>query len=269
MKYTLSLLMFLISFHLFSQEIAPIKISIPKLSKSTFTTTFDSSTIKVNSVDSVVSKFGFTLLKTEERTRFYRAPFVLQELKLVNFTTYKYTAKSNNIYIFDKDSISLEKGQTIHVYGFTSTIVLSKKTLKNYSSILLSAYHQETDSSYVLNPNNFSTIQFKDKKTYQKRNLISMGYGLSYLDKNNPLADITNFEKGIFYLFDAVHYIPILGGGFFGETSNDKITIPIIGLVSLFIWKKIISEKFIGNRYILLHDEIKNSPYKIPNNLMY
>lgn len=269
MKYKISLLIVLMGYQVIAQDISPTKISIPKSRTSSFNITFNSNDIKTNIIDSVVSKFGFSLIKTDERTRYYQAPFVLQEKKLIDFTIYEYTAKSTNIYIFDNNRIFLNKGETIHVYGVTSTFFMSNKTLKNYSTFLLSAYHQEADSTYKNKNSNFSTMQFKDKKTFHRRNLISMGYGLSYLDKQNPFAHFSNFEKGFFYLFDAAHYIPILGGAFFGETSDDKIMIPIIGIASLFIWKKVISEKIIGDRFIKIHNEINNSQYKIPNSLIY
>ena len=95
-----------------------------------------------------------------------------------------------------------------------------------------------------------------------------MGYGMSYAAKDNPFYSSKGFAIGFGYIIEVLHYIPIFGGAFFGETRQDKIAIPIIGLSSLFFWKKVIYGNIFGKKTIEGYNNLAKMKYKIPNSII-
>jgi hypothetical protein len=164
--------------------------------------------------------------------------------------------------------IELEPFEQYYVYGFSSNLNEGKRADKNFSEMLLSAYRQEADTAYGENLDEFTTLKRIDKAEFRKRNWINMGYGLSYIAKDNPFVGSKRMSVGFAYFYEAIHYIPIVGGPFFGETRQDKIGIPIVALASLVIWKGIIAPVLV-NSNIKLNNRIVDSGYKIPTNLRY
>lgn len=157
---------------------------------------------------------------------------------------------------------SFQIGDSIHLVGFSVLSSAGKKQSKKFSQLLLSAYLQETDSSYLCNLDNFIVLPEKSNAEFWKRNLINMGYGLSYVADKNPYA--SENIKLFGYVWEGLHYIPILGGAFIGRTKNDKIAIPIIGLSSLLIWKTLYFGVIIGQPMIKEYNRKLKMKYKIP-----
>lgn len=244
-------------------------LKLPRLNKSNYFTTFDSTTINYGVADIVTSKFGFSDYNKLGQSKNYKRIDGNSDISFTTFSKFQYMPKLETQLLIDENIITLQPDKGIYIYGFTTNINEGNRVNKNYSKLLMSAYVQEIDSVYLINTNNFTSLVVKDKTEFWKRNCINMGCGMSYLAKDNPFMGGKALAVGFFYLFEALHYIPIFGGAFFGETREDKIMIPIIGISSLIVWKGLFSGLMIGNRYIRINSNIQNSGYKIPSNLKY
>lgn len=162
---------------------------------------------------------------------------------------------------------SMEPNQRLYVIGYSSRTGESKKVDRNLSRFLLSAYRQELDPVYTGNPDNFLPMPVKSKVEFKKRNWINMGYGVQYLAKDNPFMGSKGLAVGFLYTWEVFHYIPILGGPFFGSTTTDKITIPLIGLASLIFWKGVMNRWLIAQPYLRFNKTIVNSGYRMPHGM--
>ena len=266
-----SISLFLIPLFSFGQDLDQNfqKLKLPTLNKSNYLTTFDSTQINYGIADKVTSKFGFSEYNKLGYSKNYKGINGVPGVGFTTFSKFQYVSKLDIKLMIDENIISLQPDRKVFIYGFTTNINEGNRVNKNYSKLLMSAYLQEIDSDYLNNANNFTSLVVKDKSEFWKRNWINMGYGMSYLAKDNPFMGGKDIAVGFFYLWEVLHYIPILGGPFLGETQEDKIMIPIIGISSLIIWKVLLSRLMIGNRYIKINNNVHNSGYKIPNNFEY
>lgn len=270
-RLIINISLFLIPLISFGQELEQDFqiLKLPRLNKSNYLTTFDSTQINYGVADRVTSKFGFSEYNKLGQSKNYKGIDGVPGISFTTFSKFQYMSKLDTKLLIDENIISLQPERKIFIYGFTTNINEGNRVNKNYSKLLMSAYLQEIDSDYLINKNNFTSLVVKDKSEFWKRNWINMGYGMSYLAKDNPFMGGKALAVGFFYLWEALHYIPIIGGPFFGETQEDKIMIPIIGISSLIVWKGLFSGLIIGNRYIKINNNVQNSGYKIPSNLKY
>lgn len=161
----------------------------------------------------------------------------------------------------------MQPSERLFIMGYSSKTRERKKVDRNLSSFLLSAYRQEMDSLYAANSDNFVAMPVKTKTEFKKRNWINMGYGLQYLAKDNPFMGSKGFAVGAFYTIEALHYIPVIGGPFFGQTTSDKIMIPLIGLASLVVWKGLINRWMVAQPYLHFNKTIVESGYRLPKGM--
>jgi len=270
-RLIINISLFLISLISFGQDLEHDfqELELPRLKKSNYVTTFDSTQIKYGIADKVTSKFGFSEFNKSGYSKNYKGIDGVPVVSITTFSKFQYLSILDTKLKIDENIITLQPDRKVYIYGFTTNINEGNRVNKNYSRLLMSAYLQETNSDYLNNENNFTSLVVKDKSEFWKRNWINMGYGMSYLAKDNPFMGGKAFAVGSFYLLEALHYIPIFGGPFFGETQEDKIMIPIIGISSLIVWKGLFSGLIIGNRYLKINNNVHNSGYKIPSNLEY
>ncbi len=270
-RLIISISLFLIPLISFGQDLEHDfqKLKLPRLNKSNYLTTFDSTQINYGIADKVTSKFGFSEYNKLGYSKHYKGIDGVPGVGFTTFSKFQYLSKLDSKLMIDENIISLQPDKKLFIYGFTTNINEGNRVNKNYSRLLMSAYRQEIDSDYLNYANNFTSLVVKDKSEFWKRNWINTGYGMSYLAKDNPFMGGKAFAVGFFYLWEALHYIPIFGGPFFGETQEDKIMIPIIGISSLIVWKGLFGGLIIGNRYLKINNNVHNSGYKIPCNLEY
>jgi hypothetical protein len=163
---------------------------------------------------------------------------------------------------------TFSKGDSLCLRGFLVISAEGKKMSKKYSQILLSAFLQETNNTYLNEQGNFTVLPLKSNSEFWKRNFINMGYGMSYATKDNPFTSGRGLAVGFGYVWEALHYIPIFGGAFFGETQNDKVVIPIIGLSSLLVWKTIFYGLIIGQPTVKSYNRFATMKYKMPKTII-
>lgn len=243
------------------------KIKVPRVNSSIYKTTIDSTEVSFKIAEKVALNMNMKKYHENAYSKSYKCntgslgiystAFISEPLK-----------PAINAYIKTFDNkLDLKQNEQVYLYGFTSALAEGKKADRNYSRMMMSAYKQEMDLDYLNNSNNFITLKQIEKSEYWKRNWINMGYGMSYIAKDNPFMGSKGFAVGFFYLWEALHYIPIFGGAFFGETQQDKVAIPLIGLTSLIVWKGMIGG--ISSKYIKMNKDIHKSGYKVPNNLEF
>jgi hypothetical protein len=263
-KRILIIILFVISCNLYGQY--KLKRFVPSVGNSDFILTKDENEIKFNIPDTIAKNVGIKLLKEMSNKKLYLGGKFLSAYN-VSFTriNLRFAVSTSILY---KDSIyRIMPSEDLYIFGFTSTTIEKGKASRNISTFFMSAYLQETNKDYA---NNMTCMRLypKDKKEYWKRNWINMGYGISYALKDNPFVSGKGAYIGFAYAWEAFHYFMILGGPFLGRTSKDKIEISLIGVCSLFLWKKyLLGGQFSG--IINNYNNIVNSKYKIPNNLDY
>lgn len=248
----------------FAQDIQKLKKYNQK--SSYYLTTFDSSLINKNIANTVITKFGFSQFGGNDSLKLYRFRSGAN-IFITTFSVNQYISKINSDFKIGENIVSLKPNDKIYIYGFKSFLSEGNKVDKNFSKLLMSSYLQEIDKEYFNNNNNFTSFAIKDKRIFWKRNMINMGYGMSYLAKDNHFMGSKKLAVGFFYIWETLHYIPIFGGAFLGKTKQDKIEIPIIGISSLIVWKTLFSGVILGNRYLKINKKIKDSGYKIPSNI--
>lgn len=244
-------------------------LRLPNMSNSHFLTTFDSTQVNYEVASKVTSKFGFSLSKKFDKSLIYRRFDGAFGVSFVQFATLDYSTNFETKISVNENLILLPPGKKIYFYGFITNLNENSKVDRNFSKLLMSAYQQEISVDYLNNGSNFTTLAVKDKSEFWRRNWINMGYGVSYLAKDNPFMGGKALAIGFCYIWEALHYFPIFVGPFIGETKEDKILIPIVGISSLLIWKSLFSGLIIGNRYLGLNNGINRSGYKVPSNLEY
>lgn len=162
---------------------------------------------------------------------------------------------------------SLELGERVCIFGFTGYLRKGKKVDRNFSSLLLSAYRQETELEYNNYPYNFSALKQLSIKEFNKRNWLLMGSGLNYLTKNNPFAARSLGAISAIYAYEALHYAAIIGGTVSSATTNESILLPVVALLSLAFWKGIVMRHFIAPPIFKMNRRILDSGYKLPYEL--
>jgi hypothetical protein len=225
--------------------------------------TTDSSEINLETVNIVIQNIQFRTYKQKDNSFTYKGTIGIARNYYTAFSMYEYIAKKPLSFSFKGDKFTLEEGEKIYLLSITSNINEGKNSNKLFSKFLLSAYYQEMG---INGPYRDRLVDFPiiDRKEFKRRNWINMGYGMNYLRKNHPFIKGKTAGVVFGYTLEALHFIPILGGPFFGETKKDKITIPLIGLASLLFWKSVVYNGFIGNNYIKQNEIFRQSNYKIP-----
>jgi hypothetical protein len=256
----------LLTINLFAQKSEQIRV--PRINSSSYFIIQDSNKISFITAEKVALKLEMEKYYEGIYSKSYKRNSGFLGVYTTAFVAKPITPKiKSNIKLF-KERIELKPNERVYIYGFTSALGEGRKVDRNFSRMMMSAYMQEIDSAYLRNHDNFSILIEKTKAEYWKRNWINMGYGMSYIVKDNPFIGSKRFTVGFFYLWEALHYIPIFGGAFFGETQVDKIAIPVIGLTSLILWKGMIGA-MVGNKQLKINKIIIKSGYKIPNNFEY
>ena len=144
--------------------------------------------------------------------------------------------------------------------SFTTKAYDSNKLARIYSEFLLSAFKQEylpETVKQLLYP-----LEHKSFKEFRRRTLINLGWGQSYLHQNNPLMNSGGFT-GLGYVVEGLLYIPLLGGPFLGETTQDKVYISLTGLAGLAILKLLLVPQFM-KPFIKRYNSLVNSGYQAP-----
>jgi hypothetical protein len=93
-----------------------------------------------------------------------------------------------------------------------------------------------------------------------------MGYGAQYVYQDNPLTDRVWLAVGFGYLWEGLHYIPILGGPFLGKTTKDKVLMPVIGLASLLFWKVTLNGWLVRS-HLVEYNRLAESGYRAPRGI--
>jgi hypothetical protein len=242
-------------------QIHDVKKSDIILSKDTSMFSFSIADSVVKSIRSrKIKQTAFSRQYIDGRMFFpYSITFSKSELKLDNISTLTYNKKDYNF----------QPNDTVFVCGFSCYYAPSRigSAAQNISKFYMSAYLQEIDKKYTIN-NLFVKLPAKDFNEFRKRNWISMGYGKSYSLKNNPFASAKGMHVGLAYLCDAFTTFMIVGGPFIGETTQDKIAIPILGIVFNVILKKFLIGRS-SELNVDSYNSIVNSKYGIPSNLEY
>jgi hypothetical protein len=254
-----------------SQEAEKVyEVKSPFSKESSYLITSDSTQVSSEIATKVVTKLGFSEYKKGNTSIsiFYRGKENFSSGFETFFSVHKYKPLLD-IKLKLNDSLKILSSDTMYyIYGFTTSLKDGPIVDENYSKFLMSAYRQEIDKEYFENENNFTKIIEKDRSKFSRCNWLNMGYGMSYLAKDNPFMGGKKFAIISFYIVEAAHYIPIFGGPFFGRTQKDKILIPFIGISSLILWKGTCSV-FLGKRYLKINKAVHDSGYKVPINLEY
>jgi hypothetical protein len=136
----------------------------------------------------------------------------------------------------------------------------------NLGKTFTSFYQQAIDSSLVKRkPDNFFRLEPKSADEMYRRTWISPPLGIYYVGKNNPFVEKSDNTAGIIgtAFFDALGLFCVVAGPFIGETSKDKVSIPIVGLLSLIGWRLLIPSMENG-RELEEYNNIANSRYSLP-----
>lgn len=144
--------------------------------------------------------------------------------------------------------------------SFTTKAYDSNKLARIYSEFLLSAFKQEYLPETVKQP--LYPLEHKSFKEFRRRTLINLGWGQSYLHQDNPLVTSGGFT-GLGYVIEGLLYIPLLGGPFLGETTQDKVYISLTGLAGLAILKLLLVPQFM-KPFIKRYNSLVNSGYQAP-----
>jgi hypothetical protein len=233
---------------------------IPMANKSAYAISSDSTLINFHVADSIAFRMNLKIFKSNPFQHLYYNKTMWFPY-MESFRDYRSGVSKTISY----KGINYKLNPGDHIYGFTTKGSISGFAARNISNFFMSAYSQEMDKSYRSN-HSFINLPSKDEKEFCKRNWISMGYALNYAVKDNPFTNGKGFQVGVAYFWDAFHYYMIFVGPFIGETTKDKIEIPIIGIVSLIIWKKLLLGKS-GMQIIKSYNNMVNSKYGIPANL--
>jgi hypothetical protein len=245
------------------------EVKSPFSKESSYLITSDSTQVDSEIATKVVTKLGFVEYKKGNTSIFYRGKENFSSGFETFFSAHKYRPLLD-IKLKLNDSFEFLSSDSIYyIYGFTTSLKDGYIVDENYSKFLMSAYRQEIDKDYFENQNNFTKIVEKDKSKFSRRNWLNMGYGMSYLAKDNPFMGGKKFAVISFYIVEAAHYIPIFYGSFLGQTIEDKIGITLIGVASLIFWKGVVCDLLLGKRFLMINKKIIESGYKMPANLKY
>lgn len=263
-QFILALMIIFTGKYLHGQEIS---VKHPLNNISTFLITSDSSKIRFDIADTVIKNFGCKFKKRQYNFSDFTFKIGMANYK-GRFSKSKSVATDSLVINYPDHVLTILPGDTSFVYGFTFMSGEGSRMNKNYSRILMSAYTEEVNPEYKNNSTNFVQLPVKSKKEFWRRNMINMGYGLRYATKENPFIGSSGLAVGFAYVLETAHYIPILGGPFFGKTSSDKITIPIVGIASLLVWKTVFAGLY-GNSNIKTYNKMTTLKYKVPKGLKY
>ncbi len=252
-----------IAFNLSAQE--QVKIKVSRINTSELDISKDTNMISFQTAEKIALSLDMSLLRKGGHSNTYFRNTGLFEGYYAGYFAQPVNPANESFIKLRNNTIYLKPNEQVYVYGFTSKLGEGKKAARNYSRFLMSAYRQELDSKYSQDLNNFSVLAPIEKSEYWKRNWINMGYGASYLVKDNPFAGSKSLSVATFYIIESLFYIPTFGGPFMGETTGDKIKISLTGVTCLILTKVFFGSTW-GNKHIKLNKSIRQSGYKIPNN---
>lgn len=242
------------------------KIKVPKPNSSVFLLSRDSSLVRFDIAKNVAEKLGMQKLSENAFSTTYGSKTGLFSSYFSYYVSQPFNPAVDSYIQLHNNKLDVKANTQQYLYGFASATGEGKRVDRNYSRMMMSAYLQEISQEYT-NNTIFSSLNKLNKSEFWKRNWINMGYGFRYATKDSPFASGSGFAAGFLYVLETLHYVPIFGGAFIGETTSDKILIPISGIVSLIIWKGIVGG--ICKKYININNNILNSGYRIPNNFEY
>jgi hypothetical protein len=148
-------------------------------------------------------------------------------------------------------------GQGRYRYGVMS--VASEGSVR----FLFSAYKQELDPGYRDDPAGFVAMPRKSQREFWRRTFINMGYGAAYVYDDNPFTERLGFAVVAAYVIEGAHYIPILGGPFFGKDARAKVLIPVIAIASLLFWKLTFNGVLLRS-HLTEYNSFADSGYRAP-----
>lgn len=156
--------------------------------------------------------------------------------------------------------IRFERGTGVARYSVTTSAHV------NVARFFASAYRQEIDPAYRDDPTNFAPLAQKTSREFWRRTFINMGYGAQYVYQDNLLTDRVWVAVAFGYVWDGLHYVPILGGPFLGQTPKDKVLIPLLGIGSLLFWKLAFNGLLIRS-HLIEYNSVAASGYKAPRGI--
>ncbi|WP_373494944.1 hypothetical protein [Aquiflexum sp.] len=186
-----------------------------------------------------------------------------KEIEIDSIPTYRKWEGNQMNFLYRMHPVSISSDST---QMKVTTVGLFKIGNQNLNVALTSFVNQElgvTDPDK--NPSDFYLPSTKSKKEMWKRNMISIGYANYYSKKNNPFLNQKDLKVGAMFLgiLEGLHLFPVIAGSFIGEGREDRIAIPIIGIVGIVAWKFLVP--LMENlEAIEDHNELVNSGYKYP-----
>ena len=205
----------------------------------------DSKTIE-NASNSIVKKLGLQAHPTSD-----------------SIQTYVRKSGRHNVFLFR--TLALPYNDDSSKVTIT-TVSQYESVAKNLNVAINSFLDQELHPDIVnQNQGRFYKPNSKSKSEFQQKTWVNLGYGINYVGKENPFVSKSDNTIGtvFFGLFDLAHIALIIGGPFIGETKEDKITISLVGLGSLIVWKLLLPT-LQSNRDIEEYNNIANSDYFLP-----
>lgn len=204
-----------------------------------------------------INKIDFDSYFYKRRTDFAQVYF---SKKIIDFP------KDTTIEIFNK-AFNAVPNKTYYSYGFSLISANRKKVEQNMANVFLSSLNQELNIDYASNSENFIPIAIKSNRIFWKRTMLNMAYGVAYIKKQNPFANNRNALTVTLAILESAYYYPIFAGPFVGNSREDKIFLPILGISSLLIFKTITG--LIGAIEIKRHNRILEAGYKIPKTVRF
>ena len=174
------------------------------------------------------------------------------------------TFKTDNNVMFYKYIIQATEPDTtkITVMSGSQYSSVSDNMNKSFRSFLLQELNPKLIEEY---PDKFYKLPQKTKTELKRKFCIHPSVGIHYLGKENPYADKSDYMVGkiFFAIWDAFSYYMIIGGPFFGEKTEDKIGIPLLGIANMVLWRYM-TYKDQGKRDFENYNRFSNSGYMVP-----
>lgn len=256
---------FLYSPNLVGQERINLKFKQPNRSK--YIIKNDSCALKRKVLQKIAERLQMTFSIAQEYSETWKGEKAFARQFYYSFRWVNLTATDSVDLRSPAGDYSLKIGDQLCLIGFTSNLREGKKVDRNFSTFLLSAYRQETEPEYNNFAYNFSSLKRLSVKEFNKRNWLSMGYGLNYLTKNNPFVARNVGAMSALYIFEALQYAAIIGGPVFGATTSETVLLPVTAILSLAFWKGIVMRYFIAPPIFKMNRRIVDSGYKLPYQL--
>lgn len=248
-----------------SQEV--VDFEFDTANRSAFIISPDSCLPRSDVLNAIAEQLQMTFSVSENGTQTWKGEKTISRPFFYSFRGFNLTAQEPITVKSTRGDFSLKVGEALCVIGFTGNLKENKKVDRNFSEFLLSVYRQHTDHVYASYPYNFAEMPELSLATFNKRNWLSMGYGLSYLTKDNPFsARNTGAIVGL-YIFEALHYAAIIGGPLSGQSTSETILLPVTALLSLIFWKGVAMRHMIAPPILNMNERMVKSGFQLPHTL--